>query len=42
MIELLTNSEMMQADRLAVAGGIASGELMENAGRAGADPIGRS
>ena len=40
MIELLTNAEMGQADHLAVAGGISSAELMENAGRAVADHIG--
>jgi hydroxyethylthiazole kinase-like uncharacterized protein yjeF len=40
MIELLTNAEMAQADRLAIAGGIRGGELMENAGEAVADRVG--
>ena len=42
MIELLTNAEMGQADRRAVAGGISSTDLMENAGRAVADHVGRN
>jgi ADP-dependent NAD(P)H-hydrate dehydratase / NAD(P)H-hydrate epimerase len=39
MIELLTNAEMAQADRLTIAGGIAGIDLMERAGRAVADAV---
>ncbi len=39
MIELLTNEEMAQADRLAVKAGVLSADLMENAGRVVADHV---
>ena len=39
MIELLSNAEMAEADRLAIAGGTAGIELMERAGEAVADAV---
>jgi len=39
MIELLSNSEMTEADRLAIASGISGTALMANAGRAVADVV---
>jgi ADP-dependent NAD(P)H-hydrate dehydratase / NAD(P)H-hydrate epimerase len=39
MIEILTTAEMAQADRMAIAGGVAGIRLMENAGSAVAEAV---
>jgi ADP-dependent NAD(P)H-hydrate dehydratase / NAD(P)H-hydrate epimerase len=39
MIEILTNDEMAQADRMTIAGGVGGFSLMENAGNAIADAV---
>ena len=39
MMELLSNAEMNEADRLTMGRGVAGIELMENAGRAVADSV---
>src|SRR5262249_61681774 len=39
MIEVLTNAEMSEADRLTIAQGIAGRALMENAGKAVAQAV---
>src|SRR5215470_10788171 len=39
MIEILSNAEMGEADRLTIAGGVAGLTLMENAGKAVAQAV---